>query len=155
MPETPGNPKPPSEEVAQPEQKFTQADIDRAVSERLKRERASTAEKYRDYDNLKKAAAAAKTAEDRIADLEKVTNDAVQRALRADVANQFGISPEDRDLFLTGADAETLTSQAKRLAERNADRKAAGNHSSREGGQPPKPADSLATFTRDLFGQTK
>ena len=51
----------------QQEESFTQADVDRIIRERVKRER----EKFADYDSLKAAAEGAKTAEQRIADLEQ------------------------------------------------------------------------------------
>jgi hypothetical protein len=52
-------------------------------------------------------------------------------ALRARVAGEFGIStkkglkgePSDAELFLTGSDEATLTTQAERLAGREAERK--------------------------------
>ena len=59
-------------------------------------------------------------------------------------------------LFLTGADEATLTAQAKRLADREADRKKRGNVAPKEGGS----ADSASTgdtgmreFTRSLFNR--
>ena len=127
---------------------FTQADVDRIVKERVQRERT----KYADYDDLKKAADGKKTAEDRIAELEKNISDANAKALRADIANQHGISAEDRDLFLTGTDADTLTSQAKRLAERDAERKKQGNHVGREGHSTSSRPDDKRAFARELFG---
>lgn len=137
-----------------PGQTFTQADVDRLISERLKRERDATKAKYADYDDLKKAADGRKTAEDRIAELERQTVEANARALRADVANQHKISPEDRDLFLTGTDPDTLQAQAKRLEERDSDRKRRGNHVPTEGnGNQNPPADPLRDFTAGLFGR--
>lgn len=111
------------------EQKFTQADIDKAVRERIARERA----KFADYDDLKAKAEGAKTVEQKLAELEKKTADAEARALRSDIAARFQISAEDRDLFLTGTDEETLTAQATRLSEREADRKKQGNVAPKEG----------------------
>jgi hypothetical protein len=111
------------------EAKFTQADIDKAVRERIARERA----KYADYDDLKAKAEGAKTIEQKLADLEAKNAAAEARALRSDIAARHGISAEDRDLFLTGTDEETLTAQAKRLAEREADHKKQGNVAPKEG----------------------
>jgi len=132
------------------EQTFTQADVDRLIGERLKRERDATKAKYGDYDDLKAKAEGAKTAEDRIAELEKATNEANAKALRADIANQHGISAEDRDLFLTGTDAETLTAQAERLAEREEAVKQGGNYVGKEG-KTLKPADAKTVAERDFF----
>jgi hypothetical protein len=138
-------------EGEQQEQKFTQADIDKAVKERLARVQA----KYADYDDLKVKAEGAKTVEEKLAEIEKKAAASEARALRSDVAAAFQISAEDRDLFLTGTDEETLTAQAKRLTEREADRKKQGNVASKEGGTKNngKDATGLREFTRDLFGE--
>jgi len=130
------------------EQTFTQADIDRIVKDRVGREKA----KYADYDDLKKAAEGKKTAEDRIAELERSIGDANAKALRADIANRHGISAEDRDLFLTGTDVDTLTAQAKRLSEREAERKKQNNHVGREGHSTATRPDDKRAFARQLFG---
>lgn len=129
------------------EQTFTQADVDRIVKERIERER----KRYADYDELKAKAGEKVTAEERIADLEKRYADAESRALRANVASEYGISAEDRDLFLTGTDEETLTAQAKRLADRESERKKRSNHVPNEGNNPKPSADSMRDFTRGLF----
>lgn len=44
---------------------------------------------------------------------------AQQTALRADIANEFHISKDDRELFLTGGDEDTLRKQAEALANRS------------------------------------
>lgn len=111
-----------------PEPTFTQADLDRIVRERVKRER----EKFADYDELKTRAETAKTAEDRLADLEKRLADADAREKRTrlvqTVATANGITdPEDIALFLTGQDEDTLTAQAKRLAARDGARRKAAD----------------------------
>ena len=130
------------------ESTFTQADVDRIVKERVQRERA----KFADYDDLKTKAGEAKTAEERIADLEKRYQDAETRALRANVASEYGIGTEDRDLFLTGTDEETLTAQAKRLADRESERKKRSNHVPNEGNNPKPSADSdMRGLVRGLF----
>lgn len=132
------------------EQTFTQADVDRIVADRLKRER----DKYADYDDLKTKATSAETAEERIAELEKQVADASTTALRARIANQYAIPAEDADLFLTGGDEETLTTQAKRLAERTADRNKHGNYVPREGNNPPAKPDERREFANFLTGNT-
>ena len=114
----------------QQEQKgLTQADVDRIVKDRIARVEA----KYADYNDLKKAADGAKTVEQKLADLESKHAEAEARALRSDIAARHGITAEDRDLFLTGSDEATLEAQAKRLAERDADRKSKGNVARKEG----------------------
>lgn len=134
-------------EVDKKAETFTQADVDRIVRERVQRERS----KFADYDDLKKSAEAKKTADGRIAELEARYAEAETRALRASIASQHGISTEDRDLFLTGTDEETLTAQAKRLAERESDRRKSGNHAPSEGSNPSQSGSSTAAFARSLF----
>lgn len=135
----------------QQEQKgLTQADVDRIVKDRIARVEA----KYADYNDLKKAADGAKTVEQKLADLESKYAEAEARALRSDIAARHGIAAGDRDLFLTGSDEATLEAQAKRLAEREADRKKNGNIARKEGGTTTTgSADSEArTFVSQLFG---
>ncbi|HET7666549.1 MAG TPA: hypothetical protein VFK56_10865 [Mycobacterium sp.] len=129
------------------EQTFTQADVDRIVRERVKRER----EKFADYDDLKAKAGEAATAEERIAALEKEIQATQREALRRRVQAAHGISDEDADLFLTGTDEETLTAQAKRLADRESERKSNGNHVPREGNNPQPTDDPMRSFARGLF----
>ena len=128
---------------------FTQADVDRIVRERVQRERA----KYADYDALKAKAEGVKTVEDRLAEMEKRTAAAEASALRSDVAARHGISAEDRDLLLTGTDAETLEAQAKRIAEAS-ERKKKANIVPREGSNPKASGgDEEREFVRKLFGR--
>ena len=108
----------------QQEPTFTQADVDAAVKKIAAKIRADEREKFADYDALKAQAEGAKTAEQRIADLEKRLADADAREQRSrlvqTVAKAHGITdPDDVALFLTGSDEDTLTAQAKRLAERD------------------------------------
>lgn len=89
---------------------------------------------------------------ERLAQAERDAQAARTEALRLRVATKHGISEEDADLFLTGQDEETLTRQAKRLSDREVDRKKHGNHVPREG-TTPKSADSdERAFVRGLFG---
>ncbi len=153
------NPKPthegePSSEVNPPssseqEQTFTQADVDRVVRERVQRERA----KYADYDDLKAKASTAKTAEERLAEIETRYQASEARALRSDIAAAHGISTEDRDLFLTGTDEETLTAQAKRLAARESERKRNGNVVPTEGNNSRPAENEERAAVRGIFGQ--
>lgn len=92
-------------------------------------------------------------AADRLAELERQVADAETRALRATIASSHGISAEDRDLFLTGADEETLAAQAKRLAERDSDRRKRNNHVPDEGDNPQPPQDDRREFVRRLTGR--
>lgn len=139
-----------------PADTFTQADVDRIVTDRLKREREATATRYADYDELKAKAEGAKTAEDRITELEKSIESANREAMRRRVQAAHGISDEDADLFLTGADEEALTAQAKRLADRELERKKQNNVSPREGTNPKSGGnDDMREFARGLFAQAK
>lgn len=142
-------PAPAPDPAPEPDQTFTQADVDRIVRERVKRER----EKFADYDELKAKAEGATTAEERIANLEKEIEATKREAMRRRVQAAHGITDEDADLFLTGTDEDTLTAQAKRLADRESERKKQGNHVPREGETKQPPADEMRSFTRDLFAK--
>lgn len=138
----------------------SQDELNEAIKDRLARERA----KFKDYDDLKAKASqldalseASQTetekATKRAAQAETERDDARSEALRLRVAVQHGISIEDADLFLTGKDEETLTAQAKRLTDREADRKKNGNVVPREG-TSTRPADSdEGAFARALFSR--
>lgn len=135
-------------------QTFSQADIDRIVKERLAQQAKN---QFGDYAELKAKADGAKTVEQQLADLAKKHAAAEARILRADIASTYGISKEDRDLFLTGSDEASIEAQAKRLAERNADQKKAGNRAPREGrtttsGDPDK---DMREAVRSLFGRAE
>lgn len=109
---------------------FTQDEVNKLIGTTRAEERRKVSEKFADYDVLKKAAEGKKTADDRLAELEKKYTQAEANTLRLRVAGNFGIStkrgndgePSDADLFLTGTDEETLTAQAKRLSDRAAER---------------------------------
>jgi CRP-like cAMP-binding protein len=139
----------------------TQDDLNKVVSERVARERA----KFSDYDAMKAKAAeldglkaanqteAEKTAA-RIAAIETDLSKARQETQRLTIATAHGITDKDDiELFLTGTDAETLTRQAKRLADRDADRKKNGNHNAREGTQTTVKSgdEAMREFARGLF----
>ena len=109
-----------------PERTFTQDDLDKAVSERVNREKAKLA-KFADYDDLKAKAeqydeltAAQKTAEQRAADdlakAQKAAADALAEAVRYKAAGKAGIDPESDDFALIGSgDEETVMARAARL----------------------------------------
>ena len=141
----------------------SQEDLNKVLDERLKRERA----KFADYKDLKTKAARldeieqanqteAEKAAARVAELEAELNNTRRDSLRLKIASAHGITDaDDIALFLTGQDEETLTAQAKRLSDREADRKKNGNHVPREGNNPNNgKAGDLREFTRGLFGDT-
>lgn len=139
-------------EEQQETQTFTQEDVDRIVKERLDR----FSKKFSDYDDLKAKAEQSRTLEDRIGELEKQTSDANLTALRATVAGDHGITAEDRDLFLTGTDLETLTAQAKRLGERVSEQQKQGGVAPLQGSYPQGDSgdSELREFTRSIFKNT-
>lgn len=141
------------------EQSFTQADVDKIVRERLAQQAKN---RFGDYDDLKTKVEGAKTLEQQFTDLKSELDSTKAQALRSRVAAEHGIStkkgpngePSDADLFLTGSDEATLDAQAKRLAEREADRKKHGNVARKEGGTTTTGnADGDArAFVSNLFG---
>jgi hypothetical protein len=158
-PNTPtGDPTPDSEQ--NPAKTFTQADLDRIVQDRLAQQAKN---KFGDYDELKTKAGASQSLEQRVAEMERETAAAKAEALRATVAAQFWIStkkgpkgePSDADLFLTGSDEATLTTQAERLAGREAERKKLGNFAPKEGTNTSIGGDDedLRGFARKLFNK--
>lgn len=153
-----GDPQPNGTQEQPQGQSFTQADVDRIVRERLAQQAKN---KFGDYEDLKSKAGDALTLEQRVAEMEARTATAEAEALRARVAGEFGIStkkgpkgePSDADLFLTGTDEATLTTQAERLAGREAERKKQGNFAPKEGSAPSTPEDPLRDFTKKLFNK--
>lgn len=151
--ETPAAPEAAKADTQKQEQgkTFTQAELDQIVTDRLAQQARN---KFGDYDALKAKADGAKSVEQQLADLSAKHAEAEARALRSDIASTYGISKEDRDLFLTGSDEAALTAQAKRLADRAADQKKNGNRAPREG-DTTSGADKnkdMREFTRELFG---
>jgi hypothetical protein len=151
MSENPTTDAPAAEEAQ--EQAFTQADVDRIVADRLKREREKVTAKYGDYDDLKAKAGEKATADERIAALEREVETTRREALRRRVQAAHGIADEDADLFLTGTDEATLTAQAQRLAARDTERKSNNNHAPREGINPQTAGDPMREFARGLFSR--
>ena len=127
------------------------AEVEKTAAKIRADERKKVGEKFADYDDLKAKAEGAKTAEDRLTELEKSLEKANREALRRRVQAAHGISDEDADLFLTGTDEDSLTAQAKRLADRESERKQKNNVSPREGTHQSPQADEMREFTRNLF----
>lgn len=137
----------------QDDKKFTQAELDAIVNDRLRRER----KKYADYEELKKAASNNKAEQDANAELlaqalneltelkaEKEAREAADAhaALVKEVAAANNVDAEFFPL-LTATDKEGLEAQAKLLATKFAE------PSRREGGKPPATGASNA----DLFAE--
>lgn len=142
-------------EGAQESKTFTQAEVDRIIADRLKREDVKGLKaKAAEYDKL---AEAQKTAEQKAAEKQQAAearaSEAEARAIRYQVAAENGISKADADLFLIGTDEDTITAQAKRLLEREGDRKKQGNYVPNEGKTPKNPSkdDPMREIARGLF----
>jgi hypothetical protein len=90
-----------------------------------------------------------------VAELEAELNSTRAESMRLRIATEHGITDaDDISLFLTGTDEETLTKQAKRLADREADRKKNGNHVPREGNPTPTGEGAVERqFARNLFAE--
>ena len=134
------------------EQSFTQADVDRIVADRLKRERETTKTKYADYDDLKARAGQATTLEERVAAMEERATKAEAEALRAKYAADV---PEKLRPLLTGTTDEELKAQRDLLVEGESERKKRGNHVPDEGNNPKAKSgrEEDRTFVRELFGR--
>ena len=139
----------------------SQDDLNHALDERLKRERA----KFADYADLKTKAAKLDTLEqankseadkfsERIASLETENTAIKSQALRSRIQAKFSVSDEDAELFLTGIDEASLTKQAERLGVREAERKKQGNHVPKEGTSTQSGDDPMRAMARDLFKTT-
>ncbi|KQP83749.1 hypothetical protein [Aeromicrobium sp. Leaf291] len=141
-------PTPETTETPQPEATtFTQADVDRIVRERVKRER----DKYADYDDLKAKAGEATTLEQRVADIERKANDSEARAIRAEIANAKGLTATQAKR-LVGTTREELEADADELLTDIGAQKQNGNRAPREGQTPhPSGDDEVREFTRGLF----
>lgn len=138
----------------------TQDELNEALKVRLDRERA----KFADYKDVKAKAARLDEIENanrteaekhaaRVLELETELTNTRAESMRLRIATEHGITDsDDISLFLTGTDEETLTKQAKRLADREADRTNNGNHAPREGAVPPSRDKSELETVRGLFG---
>lgn len=142
-----------TEESGEPQQSLPQSEVDKIVAKVRAEERRKASERFKDYDELKVKAGEKQTLEERIAEMEQRTAQAVATALRSDIAAEFGISKEDRDLFLTASDEDTLRAQAKRLADRDAERKKKSPHVPKEGNVTNPNDNGEREFARQLFGR--
>ena len=140
---------------------LTQAEVNALLADQKRKHRAEAADwkakaaKLDEYEQANQTEAE-KSAK-RIADLEAELGNTRRDSLRIKIASANGITDaEDIDLFLTGTDEETLTKQAKRLAERTADRKK--SHVVPGEGKTPSSNsgdDGMREFARGLFKRTE
>ena len=142
-----------TEESGENQQALPQSEVDKIVAKVRAEERRKASERFKDYDELKAKAGEKQTLEERIAEMEQRTAQAVATALRSDIAAEFGISKEDRDLFLTASDEDTLRAQAKRLADRDAERKKNPPRVPKEGTVTDPSDNGEREFARQLFGR--
>lgn len=143
----------PTNDPADKPEGFTQADVDRIVADRLKRERETTKAKYADYEDLKAKAAGATTLEERVAGIEQRAKESEARALRAEVANAKGLTPTQAKRLVGGTREELEADADELLADIGAQQRR-GNRVPTEGKTPPKPGeDKLHEFSRNLFGR--
>ena len=139
----------------------SQDELNRIVGERVKRAKPA------DYDDLKAKAekldeieranqTEAEKAAAKVAELEAELSTTRRDSMRLKIASEHGITDsDDIDLFLTGNDEETLTKQAKRLADRTAEQKKNGNRAPREGHTPAASSgdEDRRAFVRSLTGR--
>ena len=142
-----------TEESGESQQALPQSEVDKIVAKVRAEERRKASERFKDYDELKATAGEKQTLEERIAEMEQRTAQAVATALRSDIAAEFGVSKEDRDLFLTATDEDTLRAQAKRLADRDAERKKNPPRVPKEGTVTNPSDNGEREFARQLFGR--
>jgi len=137
------------------ERTFSQADVDRIVAERLKRENLqelrAKATKLDSLENDRKTED--ERVAERLAKLEERNKQLEVDGLRMRVANRFKISEEDAELFLTADNEDDLTKQAKRLSEKvaDADRTRGRNHVPREGQSSTPQESAERKLARQLF----
>jgi hypothetical protein len=132
----------------QPEQTFTQADVDRIVRERVTRER----EKFADYDELKATAGKAKTAEERITALENEIEATRLSAARAQIATEFKLTDKQAAALKYAPSEEAAREIAEGLAAETSAQQRNGNHVPNEGTNPQSGEDQMARFTDAVFG---
>lgn len=124
-------------------------------NKKLADDNAGAAQRLADLENANKTEA--DKAADRIAALEKQVADQSRIALVARIQAKHGITDEDADLFLTGADADALEKQAARLAARDGEQKKKQSGVSRNEGDAKnkgKSDEEWRESVRGLFGAT-
>ena len=145
--------KEPEGKEQEPEQSFTQADVDRIVADRLKRERETTKARYAAYDDLKTKAGEKASLEERVAEIERQARESESRALRAEVANAKGLTPNQAKRLI-GATREELEADAYDLLKDISAQKKQNNVSPREGNNPkPERNGDEREFVRGLFAR--
>lgn len=157
----------PGEKTSTPGTEFkpitTQDDLNKIISERVKREQS----KFADYEDLKAKASKfdeleeankseIEKANDRVAKAEAevaTIPEKVAHALRSHLIEMHEIDQEKADLFLTSTDPELMLRQVKALLGDGADRKKRNNYVPGEGNpRNPNANTDEREFVRSLFG---
>lgn len=137
------------------ERTFTQAQLDKIVSDRLKRDREARGDKSEEMQQQLKEAEVTKTEaqklQSKLSELEDKLAKTELAATKARTQATYGISDEDAELFLIGTDAETIEKQAKALSERLAN--AAPGHTPEGSNNRPKSSEERS-FIRGLTGRS-
>lgn len=93
-------------------------------------------------------------AADRLKAIEDRATAAEQRAMRFEIAAEFGLSPDDAKRLEHVPTEDGMREIAQALAEKEAAKKIKGNRVPGEGRTPTKPGDDpMRDFTRNLFGR--
>lgn len=137
---------------------FTQADVDRIVADRLRRER----ERFADYDDLKQRAQAADASKSdleklaaRVEAAEKKAADMEAKALRAEVAQAKGLTPAQARR-LQGSTKEELEADADDLLASFGSPKGAGkDDAGKDGGDTDDAGKDGGDAGAALFGRPK
>lgn len=137
----------------------SQAEFEARLKDRLNRERAKFADykelraKAERFDQLEEAQKSElQKLADRLEATERQRAAAEARALRHEVAAEFGITREHAELFLTASDEAALRQQAEAFAGVVEQRKRNGNHVPGEGSTPQTGDTDERAAVRALFG---
>lgn len=111
----------PNDDTSGATKTFTQADLDRAAAAGAQRARAAAAEKYADYDDLKKMAEAAKGNASQLDKLTEAVTQLTTRAekaenanMRREIADEFGLTAREARR-LSGSTADELRTDAEEM----------------------------------------
>jgi hypothetical protein len=146
-------PPAPAQETASPETPAKPETDWRAEAKKWEsraKENKSAADKLAAIEEANKTEAQKQA--DALTAAQREAQEAKADALRFKIAAKFSLSDEDTDLFLTGADEDTLTKQAQRLVEREAASRKNGNRVPREGATTPAAPNDERALVRQLFG---
>ena len=137
------------------ERTFTQAQLDKIVADRLKRDREARGDKSEEMQQQLKEAEVTKTEAQKLqVKLDDLTSQLAKTEMAAAKARSqatHGISDEDAELFLIGNDAETIEKQAKALSERLANN--APGHTPEGANHRPKSSEERQ-FLKTLTGRS-